>query len=219
MGMISKLLDVFFPPKCLFCRKPGNARVCAACKKKLEGQLTTQQGEFFSRSIAAMHYQNQVRDAIIRFKFQDQPGYATEFGVILSDMIREHFKGQYDLITWVPVSEMRKKKRGYDQAMLLAMAAALGLDDVAVETLRKCRHNPAQASLKDSSARRANVLGAYEVVDPELIAGKRILLIDDVITTGATLDEASRMLLASGAKEVLCAVLAHPIHNTEEESV
>ena len=118
--------------------------------------------------------------------------------------------GEYDLITWVPVSEERLKKRGYDQAMLLAMAAALELQDVAVETLKKPADNLAQSSLNDKKARKDNVQDAYLVPDPDLVEGKRILLIDDIITTGATLDEASRTLLEAGAKSVVAASLAQP---------
>jgi len=81
---------------------------------------------------------------------------------------------------------------------------------VAVETLQKTAHNAAQSSLTDTEARKNNVRGAYAVPEPELVAGKRILLIDDIITTGSTLDEAARTLLEAGAKEVLGAALAQP---------
>jgi ComF family protein len=168
-----------------------------------------------------MGYEGQVREALLRFKFQDQPGYATELGRLLAKTIRRELGGQYDLISWVPVSPKRLKKRGYDQAMLLGMAVALELGDVAVETLKKSRENPAQSSLESAKARQGNVLGVYTVKDPELVQGKRILLIDDIITTGATLDEASRTLLRAGAEEVVCAALAHPTKSnkqTKEES-
>ena len=102
----------------------------------------------------------------------------------------------------------RRRERGYDQAFLLANAAALALGGVAVETLRKERHTRAQSSLEDASARRANVLGAYEIVDPELIEGRRVLLVDDVITTGATISECARILRTFGAADVVCATLA-----------
>ena len=71
------------------------------------------------------------------------------------------------------MSEKRLKQRGYDQAMLLAMAAALALDDVAVETLKKRKDTPAQSSLDGADQRRTNVIDAYEIVDPELVAGQR----------------------------------------------
>ena len=213
MGILAAITDLLFPPKCMFCRKilrGGDGAACKACEAELTGHDGVRTGTYFSRCVIPMAYEGKVRDAIIRFKFQDQPGYATEFGRILAKCIQNAFAGQYDLITWIPVSGERLKKRGYDQAMLLAMAAALELGDVAVETLRKTADNPAQSSLTDAAARKTNVQGAYTVPEPELIEGKRVLLIDDIITTGSTLDEASRTLLASGASEVLAAALAQP---------
>ena len=84
----------------------------------------------------------------------------------------------------------------------------MNLNQIAVETLHKIRNTDAQSGIKDDSARRANVLGAYEIVDPEFVAGKRILLVDDVVTTGATLSECARVLRTYGAKDVFCVSLA-----------
>ena len=126
----------------------------------------------------------------------------------MAQCVHDHLEGRYDLITWVPLSPQRKRERGYDQAFLLASAAALELGDVAVETLRKERNNEAQSGLTEAAQRRANVLGAYTPVDPELVAGKRVLLIDDVVTTGATMSECARILRAMGAADVVCAALA-----------
>ena len=108
----------------------------------------------------------------------------------------------------MPLSDKRLRERGYDQAFLLASAAALELGDVAVETLRKGRNTQAQSGLDDDAARRANVLGAYTIVDSELVEGKRVLLIDDVITTGSTISECARVLRSAGAADVVCATLA-----------
>lgn len=215
MSILSGLMDLIFPPKCMFCKKvlpAGTQGCCAACAKGVVQKELPIEGTFFDRCYFPMHYDGAVQDAIVRFKFQDQPGYATEFGRILAECIRENLKGTYDLITWVPVSEERRKKRGYDQAMLLAMAAALELDDVAVETLVKMKDNPSQSSLENAEQRRGNVLGTYAPADAELIAGKRILLVDDIITTGATMDEAARTLKQAGAERVLCVALAHPMN-------
>lgn len=218
MGLLSGMLDLLFPPKCVFCRKvlrAGKTGLCQECEKKIPGQAMERKGTFFSSCVVSLRYETEVRDAVHRFKFRDQPGYATAFGRIMAGTIRESLAGQYDIITWIPVSGKRLKERGYDQAMLLAMAAALELEDVAVETLKKTVDNEKQSSLEDPKARKDNVQGAYEATDPELLAGKRILLIDDVVTTGATLEEASRTLLEAGASYVVCAALASPMKNKD----
>lgn len=86
-------------------------------------------------------------------------------------------------MTWVPVSPRRLRQRGYDQARLLAESACRLWETKPLPLLRKTVHNPAQSGLKEAAARRANVLGVYEAVDPERISGHRILLVDDICTT------------------------------------
>lgn len=224
MSFLSSVLDFLFPPKCMFCRKVlriGQKGCCDVCREKLVVDTPPRTGVHFTTCYAPMRYESSVRDALRRFKFEDRPGYATELGGILAGCIRTHYAGQYDVITWTPVSEKRLRQRGYDQAMLLAMAAALALDDVAVETLKKCRDTPAQSSLENADQRRSNVVGVYEIVDPELIAGKRVLLIDDIITTGSTLEEASNTLMKAGAASVMAAAVAQTSRKTkttEEET-
>lgn len=213
-GPMSWLLDLLFPPRCVFCGKllaTGERDFCARCQRELpwlEGPAAEQTGEFFSLCAAPLRYQGVVRDSIRRYKFKGRQGYHKAYGKLVAQCVHDHLAGKYDLITWVPLSEKRKRERGYDQAFLLASAAALELGDVAVETLRKSRHTDAQSGLEGEAERRANVLGAYTAVDPELLAGKRVLLIDDVVTTGATFSECARVLRTMGAKDVVCAALA-----------
>ena len=93
-------------------------------------------------------------------------------------------------------------------AELLAKAVGKELGMKPERTLKKLRNNPPQSGMKDFSARRANVLGVYRVIDPENLRGKRVLLLDDIITTGATVSECARTLLTAGAKEVYCVAVA-----------
>ena len=208
------ILDLLFPPRCVFCKKilkSAETGICAQCQTKLPwitGREAEQKFEFISCCVSPLWYQEHVRESILRYKFHDRSGYAKQYGTFIAQCVTDHLAGQYDLITWVPLSAKGLKKRGYDQAMLLAMASALELGNVAVETLQKVRHTDTQSGIKDDSARRANVLGAYEVIDAELISDKRVLLIDDVVTTGSTLSECARTLRTYGAKEVVCATLA-----------
>ena len=115
---------------------------------------------------------------------------------------------EFDLLTWIPVSPLRRLRRGYDQVALIASAAGQELGVPPVPTLKKCRHNRSQSSLKGVSQRRANVLGVYRCIAPELVKGKRILLLDDILTTGATASEVGKTLKIMGAKEVYCAAVA-----------
>ena len=213
-GFFGHVLDLLFPPRCIFCGKilpAGQRDICQACQDGLpwlEGGQAEQSGEFFSLCASPLRYQDTVRESLHRYKFKGQQGYAKAYGRLVAQCVKDHLAGCYDLITWVPLSDKRLKERGYDQAMLLAMAVALELDDVAVETLRKPRNTHAQSGLTGEAARRANVLGAYEGVDPELIRDKRLLLIDDIITTGSTISECARTLRTMGARDVVCATVA-----------
>ncbi|MBQ2634909.1 MAG: ComF family protein [Oscillospiraceae bacterium] len=211
--LISGLLDLLFPPKCAFCRrlvKSDKNLLCPACRANLPYTEDggAQHGDFFRLCVSALYYEDRVREALLRYKFQGSSGYAGTFGRLLADCIRANLRGQYDLISWVPLSRERLRERGYDQAMLLAQAAALELQDVAVSTLDKVRNAEKQSGVGSAEKRRANISGAYRVADAELIQGRRILLIDDIVTTGATLSECARTLLEGGASQVVCATVA-----------
>lgn len=211
--LISGLLDLLFPPKCAFCRrlvKSDKNLLCPACRANLPYTEDggAQHGDFFRLCISALYYEDTVRQALLRYKFQGSSGYAGTFGRLLADCIRANLRGQYDLISWVPLSRERLRERGYDQAMLLAQAAALELQDVAVSTLDKVRNAEKQSGVGSAEKRRANISGAYRVSDAELIQGRCILLIDDIVTTGATLSECARTLLEGGASQVVCATVA-----------
>ena len=213
-GPLGFVLDLLFPPKCVFCGKvldTGEDGLCARCQRELpwltdgEAELT---GEFFSLCAASLRYQDKVRDSVRRYKFKGRRGYHKLYGRLVAQCVHDHLAGRYDLITWVPLSPQRKKERGYDQAFLLASAAALELGEVAVEALRKERNTDPQSGLTENAQRRANVLGAYDAVKTADLDGKVLLLCDDVVTTGSTLSECARMLRTMGAEDVVCAALA-----------
>ena len=214
-GPLGTLLDLLFPPRCVFCRRllrRGEEGICSRCQQELPwalGAEAEQTGEFFSLCASPLWYQDQVRASFHRYKFKGVRGYSRTYGRLVAQCVLDHLAGRYDLITWVPLSRARLRQRGYDQAMLLASAAALALDDVAAETLCKVRDTEAQSGLgKNDASRRANVLSAYQVTDPALVEGRRVLLIDDVVTTGSTLSECARVLRTAGAADVVCAALA-----------
>lgn len=214
MGILNALLDLLLPPKCPFCggilARRADA-LCPECQEGLpwlQGPEAERSGGFFTVCVSPLRYKGLVREAVHRYKFKGVSAHAPLYGRLVAQCVNDHLAGRYDLITWVPLSDRRRRERGYDQAFLLAGAAAGELGSAAVATLRKNRNTQAQSGLEGAETRRANVLGAYVCPEPGLVAGKRVLLIDDVVTTGATLDECARVLLTAGAAEVLCATLA-----------
>ena len=203
------LLNFFFPRKCPFCGKAtGKALLCGQCAQSLPRCEKVRQGADFGRCAAPLYYEDAVRKAILDYKFHGKLGALDCFGRMMAETAAERYSGEFDAVTWVPVSKRRLKKRGFDQSRYLAASLCVDWHVAPLETLRKVRDNPPQSGIDDPAARRANVLDAYEAVSPDQFAGKRLLLVDDICTTGATLGECARVLKAAGAADVLCLTLA-----------
>lgn len=209
-----KFLDLLFPPRCPFCRKfRMEEGTCGECEKALpftEGKDILRKEKGGLVCAAPLWYEDLAREGILAFKFHGSHGAAVDFGRRIARCAAEELGGQFDTVTWVPVSRKRLRARGFDQAQLLAEEACRHWDTRPVPLLRKIADNPAQSTLKGGeAARRANVLGVYEPHPRGEIRGKRILLIDDICTSGATLRECIRVLTDAGAESVVCAALAH----------
>lgn len=209
-----RFLDLLFPPKCVFCRSllpDGESDLCPRCRRELpwlSGPAAEQKPEFITLAVSPLRYEGAVRDSFHRYKFYGQTAYAGAYGRLVAGCVRAHLDEPCELITWAPLSRRRKRERGYDQAQLLARAAADELALPLCPTLEKIRDTAPQSGLEENSARRANALGAYRCTDPGAVSGKQVLLIDDVITSGATASECARVLRTAGAKTVFCATLA-----------
>ena len=212
MKLLDAFLDLLYPPKCPFCGKVQETRgICPSCSKALprtegdQGLKTLPGGTVCA---APLWYEGLVRDGLLRFKFQGASAAAEPLGELVAQCAAERFSGEFDVVTWVPVSRRRLRKRGYDQARLLAESACRVWGVKPGALLRKVRHNPAQSGLTEAAARRANVLGVYEPTDAGRIQGRRVLLVDDICTTGATLAECARVLREAGAEKVVCVTAA-----------
>ncbi|MGE9970337.1 ComF family protein [Candidatus Pseudoscillospira sp. SGI.172] len=212
MPTIDFLWDLLFPPKCPFCgrilERSGDL-LCPDCQRELPW-LTGPEGEkavdFTTGCVAPLRYQDRVRDAVCAYKFGGKSARSRALGALVAQCVSDH-GGSADLISWPPLSRKRLRQRGYDQARLLAeeVGKALGLP---VEATLTKREVPAQSGLTEEAERRANVRGAYAALDPERVRDKRVLLVDDVVTSGSTLSECACILRLAGASEVSCAVLA-----------
>ena len=204
------ILDFFFPRRCPFCGAvAGKELLCKKCLRSLPftGEHAVREGTF-GRCAAPLYYEDRVREAILQFKFKAKLGGLSCFGMLMAECAAEHYSGAFDAITWVPVSKKRLKKRGFDQTRYLTGSMCEDWHVAPIETLRKVTDNPPQSTLETEEQRRANVLGVYEAVNAEQFRGKRLLLVDDILTTGATLSECVRVLKEAGAGEVMCLTLA-----------
>ena len=205
------VLDLLFPPKCIFCGKMmERGKICPACEKELSAMELPKKRVLSGgmTCISALPYEEIVRQSILRFKFEGRDFYAEVYGELMARTAALELADCFDLVTWVPVSKERRRERGYDQSELLAKEMCRHWDTVPLRTLEKTQHNPAQSGLNSPEQRRANVLGVYEAVKRENFAGKRVLLVDDILTTGSTVQEAARVLKLAGAEDVTVLTLA-----------
>ena len=206
------ILNLLFPPKCPFCKKvQDSVGICVACDKELpwipeDFVLPENRGGILCG--APLWYEKQVRQAFLELKFEGRSAVAEPLGEEVARCAAERFGGEFDVVTWVPVSKKRLKERGYDQSELLARSACRRWGIHPVKMLRKIVDTPPQSTIEDAAARRANVLGAYEAVNVEQIRNSRILLVDDIFTTGATMGECVRILKEAGAASVVCVAAA-----------
>ena len=207
-----RILDIFFPAKCLLCQRVlsrDETDLCHNCRKDTEEYPKPKHKISFVAGWTAMWYYNgNVRHSLLLYKFYNRRSYGAVYGRLLAMMLSSKRLCDYDILTWVPVSRRRRWLRGYDQVELIARSAGQELNTPAIAVLKKIKHTKPQSRLPDYAQRKANVMGVFSVPDPALIAGKRILLLDDISTTGATVSECARVLLTAGAKEVSCAAVA-----------
>lgn len=211
MSSLDRFLDLLFPPKCPFCGilLEKGALLCPDCQRDLpwlSGRAAETKVELTRACVSALRYEDKVRSAIHGYKFDGRSARSKPFGVLISQATVDHGLSA-DLVSWPSLSKKRLRQRGYDQAELLAREVGKGLALSVLRTVDK-QDRPAQSGLEGEAARRANLLGAYTAVAPENIRGKTVLLVDDVVTTGATLSECAKTLRLAGAGEVICATLA-----------
>ena len=205
-----RLLDLLYPPKCAFCRKLVTDRrmLCPDCEKALPVPEKEKQSKKISGlavCLSPLYYTGDVRQSLHRYKFQGAAAYYRIYAELMAACVKEHGLTA-DLVTWVPLSRKRLRSRGYDQARLLAEEVAGRLGLPCEQTLEKIRNNPAQSGTSGAEERQKNVLGVYRAVTS--FAGEHVLLVDDIVTTGATLSEAAKELLNAGAEQVSGLTLA-----------
>lgn len=218
------LLDLLFPPRCVACRRSGNW-FCAACQAQIQpirpplcahcGRPSTRtpcpfchkQPLAMNGTRAVAFFDHPLRQAIHALKYEQRTELAAPLGDLLSDYLRAH-PLPADALIAVPLHPTRERERGYNQAALLAQAihTRLGLP-VWTDALTRVRATRTQTEL-NAAERRTNVAEAFAAT--ARVAGAHLILVDDVLTTGATMNACAVALRECGAQTVWGVALARP---------
>jgi len=214
------LLNFLFPLQCAICGRSLTAdnrdRVCKDCwgriiylNRPIDIRLSLE--KIWSVGV----YDGVLKDLIHQFKYKQKKYLANPLGKLLVDFVRKYLKEErFDYIVPIPLEKAREKKRGYNQAELLARVLGEAVNKpVLTHLVERRKKTKPQFGLKREE-RFENLSGAFEISEPGKknvppIAGKTILLLDDLATTGATLDECAKALKRAGVSEVNGLVLAH----------
>ena len=159
--------------------------------------------------VCVCRYSGIIKSSLIYFKFFNKAGYYRAFAALLADRLRKMTDfHEFDIIISVPLHKKRENERGYNQSLLLSkeLSRLTGIPDRS-GFLERVRHTKSQ-SLLGREERYVNVKNAFNVREKAKVQGKWVLLVDDITTTGNTLDECSRVLKKAGARMVTAAVIA-----------
>jgi len=214
MPIKNLILDVLFPKFCLFCQKEGGY-LCQDCKAMLD--ISGFHQKYKTRNLSDLYYplsyQNKFIQNLIK-KFKYEP-FIKELALTLSSLIIEHFQMADQKINFngfilipLPLAKKRLKWRGYNQAEEIGKHLAQFFQIPLInDVLIKIKATLPQIEFTKEK-REENMKGAFLVKSPDLVRGRKILLIDDIYTTGATMEECARVLKESGAKEIVGLVIA-----------
>ncbi len=213
--LVDRVVDFFLPPACPGCGREGEP-ICAACWPAFVARETVPPGVAIGLPTElpapllqlewAAPYEGPVRAALHALKYGGETRLAEPLGLAVARRWAGAGAGG-EILVPVPIHAERRRERGYDQAELLAMVAGRVLGLVAAPALERVRATTPQFEL-GRRERAANVAEAFRVVDRDIVGGRWVVLVDDVVTTGATLVACARALLGGGAAAVSAVTVA-----------
>lgn len=219
--MLQTLNSLLFPTKhiCLFCKeKNGSIKgyICKECYENLEVLNREVQIDsiYINRIYYSLSYNRFIREMMKNYKYNGKNYLYKPFGeIMLRTIENKKIAEDIDIIIYIPTHKRKEALRGYNQAELLAVYISKNLEKPLLRQnliKTKCTKEQSHSNKID---RIINLKGSFQIKDPSEIEGKRILLVDDIITTGVTMDECSRVLINNGAKEVIGIALTSSKNN------
>lgn len=213
MKIIETILNLIYPNVCGFCGDINNENICTECSKKIEKYkilgIEKSTSKYIEQQCFIYKYEGEIRESILKFKFQEEAYlYKTFVKIILDNLEVCKYIKKFDIIIPVPIHRKRRLERGYNQSELIANEISKQLIiNIEKSILIKIRNNPKQSTLK-LEERKSNVKNVYEVKQNQKIKDKKILLIDDIFTTGNTVNECAKKLKEAGANKVSVLTIA-----------
>lgn len=203
------ILDLIYPPKCGICGKICQEFLCTKCGILLEKQAvfgiedTRNQEQNFDELLYVFRYEGLVRQNILKYKFKESSYLYKMFVnfMLKNQKFFENIK-KYDTIVPVPISKKRFLERGYNQSYLIAREIAKKTGIKCENKIIKKTKNIIEQSKLNKEDREKNIIDVYETENIHKILDKKVLLLDDIITTGSTANECARMLLTSNPKKI-----------------
>lgn len=218
---------MLFPKRCTFCNDViGFLSKCEKCEEEknvyyLENQKIDKSiinAPYIETAYAVFIYDSLIKNSIIRMKFEDAILNAKDFALEMSVLLDTcNLTTKFDIIVPVPLHKKRLLWRGYNvSAMLAKHLSAITKTPLNLQDLIKTYETVPQANLA-SKQRKANLIGAFSVKNKNEFLNKNVLLVDDVITTGSTLNECAKALLIAGAKTVTSICVAQSSPNIDRK--
>lgn len=197
---------MFLPSFCLFCFSLGNS-ICPVCFQKLAHRFHPFKQIFNNRCFSFYRYNSRVSFLLKKIKYRHWPWLLSEFlqNIPWSDWaiwLKWIDQISNPKLVYVPLSAKTLKTRGFNQSEMIAQYIQQLFGFSVVDCLLKINENQKQAKLKDLKSRQANVRGVYSISNPLLIRDQNLIVVDDVITTGSTINEITKILKLFGAKKV-----------------
>lgn len=210
---INKILNIIYPPVCGVCGKINKDFLCIKCKNRLDAHLIARleiiEEKYFDEHLYCFKYEGFIRKIILDYKFNEKSYlYKTIVNFLLKNENIFQILESYDTIIPVPISNKRKKQRGYNQSFLIAEEISKKLQLNLVDNVLLKTKDIIEQSKLNKENRENNIINAYTIKNGQKINNKNIILIDDIYTTGSTVNECSRMLKMANTKKILVFTLA-----------
>ena len=224
-NFIHGFLDLFFPTFCVACKKPVahqdnhiceeclqsikiSTEKCSICSGLLEAGkciFCSERKVYIDKNICCFDYEGAIKNLMAGYKFRGHKRISKVFSTLFINSVVDMPKA--DIITWVPMTKKKVWKRGYNQSQVLAKELGKQYRLKYLKLLDESKEALVQREL-NIAERFFNILGRYTVLNKSRVLGKSIILIDDVFTTGATINECARVLKEAGAEKIFSITIA-----------